>query len=88
MSLVALWRSNETVTETYRREKVQVGAEPPKVPGPIRVIGSGERFSIAKVLRETYVIHGMDDCQWGQSFVRVSDILSDYSKVQVWHSVA
>ena len=47
--------SYETVTETYRREKVQAGSEPPKVPGPIRVIGSGERFSIAKVLRETYV---------------------------------
>ncbi|QQK42212.1 hypothetical protein Pdw03_6113 [Penicillium digitatum] len=45
--------SYETVTETYRREKVQAGSEPPKVPGPIRVIGSGERFSIAKVLRET-----------------------------------
>ncbi|KAJ5372724.1 hypothetical protein N7517_004730 [Penicillium concentricum] len=32
--------SHETITETYRKERVQIGAEPPKVPGPIRAIGS------------------------------------------------
>ncbi|KAJ6163266.1 hypothetical protein N7497_003245 [Penicillium chrysogenum] len=43
------------VTETYRKERVQIGAKPPKIPGPIRAIGGGERFSIGKVLKETYV---------------------------------